>query len=113
MLFFRLSGKDGTDSDEYQKKDINEKSLKKVLEFINLCIYIKDMEQKRYIVWSKNKIDLNDPFQRKWYIKQVLIYGRSEDIAQLDWNEVEKLLSEIELPEYVRRLWEDYFASKR
>jgi len=40
------------------------------------------MEQKGYIVWSKDKINLKDPFQRKWYIKQTLTYGRTEDIAQ-------------------------------
>ena len=71
------------------------------------------MEQKRYIVWSKDKVDLNDPFQRKWYIKQTLIYGRSEDVAELDWKEIEKILPEIKLPRYIRRLWEDYFVSKR
>ena len=43
---------------------------------------------KRYIVWSKNKIDLSDPFQKRWYLKQVLTYGRAEDIALLDWKEI-------------------------
>lgn len=71
------------------------------------------MLPKRYIVWSKRSIDLNDPFQKKWFIKQVLTYGRSEDIANLAWKEVNDLLPEIELPKYVRKLWEDYFASKR
>ena len=65
---------------------------------------------KRYIVWSTNKeFDLSDPWQRKWYIGEVLSHGRAEDIAELDWDEVRKLLPELNLPKRVRRLWEDYF----
>jgi hypothetical protein len=68
------------------------------------------MRPKRYIVWSTNKeIDLNDPWQRKWYIGEVLANGRAEDIAELDWEEVRRLLPELNLPRRVRRLWEDYF----
>ncbi len=69
-----------------------------------------EMRPKRYIVWSTNKeVDLTDPWQRKWYIKQVLTHGRTEDIAELDWDEVRRLLLELNLPRRVRRLWEDYF----
>jgi len=72
--------------------------------------YIKP---KRYIVWSTDKeINLDDPFQRKWYIQQVLTYGRTEDIMELDWEEVMRLLPELRLPETIRTLWEEYFASK-
>jgi hypothetical protein len=39
----------------------------------------------------------------------VLIHGRAEDVAQLDWEEVRRLLPELDLPTEVRRLWEDYF----
>jgi len=68
------------------------------------------MRPKRYIVWSTNKeIDLNNLWQKKWFIKQVLTHGRAEDIAELDWNEVKRLLPELNLPERVRNLWEDYF----
>ena len=70
-------------------------------------------QPKRYIVWSKNKIDLNDSWQRKWYIKQVLTYGRSEDIAQLDWEEVRIMLDELNLTPDIKRLWENYFNVKR
>lgn len=69
---------------------------------------------KPYIVWSTHKeIDLSDPWQRKWYIKQVLTYGRAEDIAELDWNEIRALLPELELPKEVRALWEQYFAATK
>ncbi len=71
------------------------------------------MQPKRYIVWSKNKIDLNDSWQRKWYIKQVLTYGRSEDITQLDWEEVRMMLDELNLTPDIKRLWENYFNVKR
>jgi hypothetical protein len=67
------------------------------------------MQPKRYIVWSKKDIDLSDPWQRKWYIQQVLTYGRTEDIAELDWDEVKKILPEFNLAKDIRRLWEDYF----
>lgn len=43
------------------------------------------MRPKRYIVWSTEEVDLDDPFQKTWYIKQVLTHGRTEDIAALDW----------------------------
>ena len=70
------------------------------------------MKPKTYIVWSKKEIDLNDPFQKKWYVKQVLTYGRAEDVALLDWNEVEKLLPELNLSEDIKKLWENYFGAK-
>lgn len=73
------------------------------------------IKPKRYIVWSTDKeIDLNDHWQRKWYIGEVLSNGMAEDIAELDWEEVRILLPELNLPKRVRRLWEDYFEySKR
>jgi lysyl-tRNA synthetase class II len=69
------------------------------------------MKPKRYIVWSKKEIDLNDPWQRKWYINQVLTHGRAEDIAALDWEELRSILKNLSLPSAVRRLWEDYFGA--
>ena len=71
------------------------------------------MQPKRYIVWSKNKIDLNDSWQKKWYVKQVLTYGRAEDISQLDWEEVMIMLDDLDLTPDIKRLWEDYFNVKR
>lgn len=68
------------------------------------------IKAKRYILWSTDKeIDLNNPIQRKWYIEEVLSHGRAEDIAELDWDEIKKLLPELNLPKRVRRLWEDFF----
>jgi hypothetical protein len=67
---------------------------------------------KRYIVWSKNDIDLDDPFQKLWYLRQVLTRGRAADVAELDWEELETLLPRLDLPPNIHRLWEDYFAAQ-
>ena len=70
------------------------------------------MRPKRYIVWFRDKeIDLNDPFQKKWFIEQVLTYGKAEDIRELNWEEIEELLPHLRIPERVRSLWEDYFRT--
>jgi hypothetical protein len=69
------------------------------------------MRPKTYIVWSKREIDLADPWQKKWYIQQVLIHGKAEDIAQLSWQEIREYLPAITLPTHIRRLWEDHFAT--
>lgn len=70
------------------------------------------MHPKRYIVWSKEKLDLRDPFQRNWYIRQVLTHGRAEDVADLDWDEIKRLLPRLDLPEDVAALWEEYFRAR-
>lgn len=37
-----------------------------------------------HVIWSTDKIDLSAPFQRRWYIQQVLFHGRAEDVRSLD-----------------------------
>jgi len=69
-------------------------------------------EAKNRIVWSKREIDLSDPWQRRWWISQVLTHGRAEDIAALDWDEIRRLLPDLNLPPLIRRLWEDYFRDE-
>lgn len=61
-----------------------------------------------YIVWSTDEIDLSDPFQRRWYIQQVLTHGRAEDIRALDLDEIAAVLDEIILPDDVRSLWQRF-----
>lgn len=61
-----------------------------------------------YIVWSTDQIDLSDPFQRRWYIQQVLTHGRAEDIRSLKLEDIAAVLDEIVLPEDVRDLWERF-----
>ena len=63
-----------------------------------------------HVVWSTRRLDVSDPWQRRWYLEQVLAHGRAEDIRQLDWDEVERLLPCLHLPSRIRALWEGYFA---
>ncbi len=71
------------------------------------------VKPKKYIVWSAERsLDLSNPWIKKWLIKQVLTKGRAEDVAQLDWEEVKRLLPELDLPENIKSLWEDYFGSQ-
>jgi hypothetical protein len=74
------------------------------------------MKIPRHIVWSFAKaetLDLNEPENRKWWIKQVLMNGRMEDIRSLDLAEVERILPELYLPKPIKTLWSDYFAKRR
>jgi len=41
------------------------------------------------------------------------MYGRAEDVARLDWEEIERLLPELDLPETLHRLWESYFHARK
>jgi hypothetical protein len=74
------------------------------------------MKIPRHIVWSTDKaenIDLDEPENRRWWIKQVLMNGRMEDIVALDFDEVEKILPGLYLPRPIKKLWSDYFAKRR
>ena len=64
-----------------------------------------------YIVWSTDHVDLSDPFQRRWYIQQVLTHGRIEDIRALKLDEIVAVFDEIILPEDVRSLWQHFLES--
>ena len=66
----------------------------------------------RHIVWSADRLDLGDPFQRAWYIRQVIEHGRAEDIAQLDLEEVARLLDTLDLPPHLHRLWARFLESR-
>ena len=59
----------------------------------------------RHLVWSTDRLDLADPFQRKWYIRQVIEHGRAEDVAGLDLDEVAHLLDELNLSAQLYSLW--------
>jgi hypothetical protein len=66
-----------------------------------------------HIVWSTDQIDLSDPFQRRWYIQQVLTHGRAEDIRTLELDEIAAVLDDILLPEDVRDLWQLFLETRR
>jgi hypothetical protein len=66
----------------------------------------------RHIVWSTDHIDLNDPFQKRWYLRQVLMYGRAEDIRELNYQEIRRELDFLDLPTDVYQLWKMFLESK-
>lgn len=66
----------------------------------------------RHIVWSTDSVDLSDPFQRRWYIRQVLLHGRSEDIRTLDLAEVATMLDDLGLPLHLYRLWKTFLERR-
>ena len=66
----------------------------------------------RHIVWSTDRLDLADPFQRKWYILQVIEHGKAEDVAALDLDEVARLLDELNLPPHLHSLWSRFLEHR-
>jgi hypothetical protein len=70
------------------------------------------MKPPRHIVWSTDTVDLSDPVQRRWYIRQVLLHGREEDIRALDLAEVAALLDDLNLSDPVYRLWRAFLEWK-
>ncbi len=66
---------------------------------------MKDFAPPTHIVWSTDRLDLTDPFQRRWYLRQVLMHGGATDIAALDFAEVARELDELHLPTDVDHLW--------
>jgi len=65
-----------------------------------------------HIVWSTRTVDLDDPFQRKWYIRQVLLHGRAEDIRTLDLDEIAHSLDDLNLPLHIHSLWERFLEAR-
>ena len=62
----------------------------------------------RYIVWSTDKLNPDDPFQRHWLLQQVLLHGRAEDIRALNLDEVERELDDLNLPDDILSLWKRF-----
>ncbi len=65
-----------------------------------------------YIVWSTDKINTADPFQRRWLLRQVLMHGRAEDVRALDLQEVRRELESLDLPPHLYSLWKRFLKSK-
>ena len=62
----------------------------------------------RYIVWSTDKLDLSDPFQKRWLLRQTLMHGTAQDIRKLKFDEIEKQLDSLDLPKEIDSLWRRY-----
>ncbi len=67
----------------------------------------------RHIVWSTDQIDLDDPFQRKWYMRQILLRGRAEDLSNLNLDELPRWLDEFNLPPELSDLWKMFLEARR
>ncbi|HED03265.1 MAG TPA: hypothetical protein ENI60_00630 [Candidatus Fraserbacteria bacterium] len=70
------------------------------------------LKPPRHIVWSTEALDLGDPFQRRWYLRQVLLYGRSEDVRRLDLDELADQIDDLNLPQEVESLWQTFLRRK-
>jgi hypothetical protein len=66
----------------------------------------------RYIVWSVDRVNTTDPFQRRWLLRQILLHGRAQDIRLLDLAEVERDLDSLGLPPDLYRLWHNYLRAR-
>jgi hypothetical protein len=53
-------------------------------------------------------VDLDNPFQRRWFLTQVLTHGLAEDIRQLDILEVAREIDNLHLPKEVELLWRTF-----
>jgi len=62
----------------------------------------------RHIVWSTDTVNLDDPFQRRWLLRQILTHGRAEDIRTLSIEEIRAELDQLGLPKDVESLWRRY-----
>lgn len=73
-----------------------------------------DLRTKRHIYWGGKvrEVDLSDPEQEKWWAEQVLQQGRLEDVRELGFDRIERLLPVLELPTHLRELWQDFFVRR-
>lgn len=66
------------------------------------------IQPPRHIVWSTDRVDLNDPFQKRWLLRQTLMYGKAEDIGALNLADIRKELNQLNLPKGIESLWRRY-----
>jgi len=62
----------------------------------------------RHLVWSTDTIDLSDPFQKRWLLRQTLMHGRAEDVRALKIEEIRRELDQLDLPKEIENLWRRY-----
>jgi len=66
----------------------------------------------RHVVWSTDAVDVADPFQRNWLLKQILTHGTAEDIRRLDLDEVAQQIDHLQLPADIERLWRAFLNAR-
>ncbi len=65
----------------------------------------------RHIVWSTDDLDLRDPFQKRWLLRQTLMHGTAQDVRALDFGEIKIHLADLDLPKDIDSLWRRYLES--
>ena len=63
----------------------------------------------RHLVWSTDTLDLRDPFQKRWLLRQTLTHGAAQDIRALDFEDLRSQLDSLDLPREIGSLWRLYF----
>ena len=53
-------------------------------------------------------LDLSDPFQKRWLLRQTLMRGRAEDIRSLELDDIRLELDGLDLPKEIESLWRRY-----
>ena len=51
---------------------------------------------------------MDDPFQKRWLLRQTLIHGRAEDIRRLSIEDIRAELEQLDLPKDIESLWRQY-----
>lgn len=72
----------------------------------------KGFPLNRAVIWSVDTLDLDDPFQWRWYVRQVLLHGCAADVRALDLAEVAALLPELALPTPLAALWRAFLEAR-
>jgi hypothetical protein len=62
----------------------------------------------RHLVWSTDTVNLSDPFQKRWLLRQTLMHGRAEDVRALNLADVKQELDRLDLPKEIESLWRRY-----
>lgn len=71
-----------------------------------------DQTPPRHLVWSTDRIDPSDPFQRRWLLRQILTHGTEADIRSLNLDEVERELDDLQLPAPIDSLWRLFLGAR-
>jgi hypothetical protein len=83
---------------------------------VKICGNIFDtmfIRPPRHLVWSTDTVDLRDPFQKRWLLRQILTHGRAEDIRVLDLADIRRELDQLGLPKEIESLWRRYLEHSK
>jgi len=72
---------------------------------------LKQFLDKKQIFWHADvsKVNLRRKFDRRWCLKQILMYAVMDEIKKLNYGIIKKELEFLALPENTENLWKNYF----